>query len=92
MFALDETEISPCSAIWELLLSFQNIPAVIADVALLAGSIALVNIYFCDITSQYITYVMLAIVSLSLNMHVLFNGRIYKTTKYKRTRRVENHE
>ena len=71
---------------------FSNTPAVIADAALLAGSIALVIIYFCDVANQYITYVMLAIVSFSLNMHGLFNGRIYKTTKYKRTRRVENHE
>lgn len=51
-----------------------------------------VIIYFGDVANQYITYVMLAIVSFSLNMHGLFNGRIYKTTKYKRTRRVENHE
>ena len=71
---------------------FSNTPAVIADATLLAGSIALVIIYFCDVANQYITYVMLAIVSFSLNMHGLFNGRIYKTTKYKRTRRVENHE
>ena len=71
---------------------FSNTPAVIADATLLAGRIALVIIYFCDVANQYITYVMLAIVSFSLNMHGLFNGRIYKTTKYKRTRRVENHE
>ena len=37
---------------------FSNTPAVIADAALLAGSIALVIIYFCDVANQYITYVM----------------------------------
>ena len=71
---------------------FSNTPAVIADSALIAGSIALAILCLCGGTSRYITYVMLAIVSFSLNMHGLFNGRIYRTIKYKQTRRVENHE
>lgn len=73
---------------------FSNTPAIIADAALLSGSIALVIIYFCDVTSRYIAYAMLAIVSFSLNAHGLFNGRIYRTVKYKKQemRRDEDHE
>lgn len=71
---------------------FSNIPAVIADTALLAGCTALIIIYFCGAESRYITYIILEIISFSLNMHGLFNGRIYRITKYKRTRGVVNHE
>ena len=71
---------------------FSNTPAFAADAALLAGILALAIIYFCGATNRYITYIALAIVSFSLNMHGMFNGRIYKITKYKRMRRVENHE
>ena len=71
---------------------FSNLPATIVDAALFASVVAFAIIYCAGFINRYITYVALAIVSFSLNTHGLFNGRIYKITKYKRLRRVENHE
>lgn len=71
---------------------FANIPAIVADAAMVAAIAAFVIICFMDASNNYIAYVMLAIISFSLNMHCLFNGRIYKTTKFKRTRREHNYE
>ena len=71
---------------------FSNIPAAIVDAALFASVVVFSIIYCTDSINRYITYVTLSIVSFSLNTHGLFNGRIYQSTKYKRTRRVKNHE
>ena len=71
---------------------FSNTPAMIVDAALLAGAAALVILCCGGVTSHYVTYVFLTIVSFSLNMHGLFNGRIYRSTKYRYKRRDENHE
>ena len=52
----------------------------------------LIIINFTDWRYEYVTYVLLFLMVLSLNMHCLFNGRIYKATKYKRTRRESSYE
>ncbi len=71
---------------------FDNVPATIADVAMIASFLLFVGIYFTELKYEYISYVLLSILVFSLNMHCLFNGRIYKATKYKRTRRDRSYE
>lgn len=62
---------------------FANVPATIADVVAILSLILTVVINFTNLKYDYISYVLLFLLILSLNMHCLFNGRIYKTTKYK---------
>ncbi len=71
---------------------FDNVPATIADVAMIASFLLFVGMYFTELKYEYISYVLLFIFVFSLNMHCLFNGRIYKITKYKRTRRDRSYE
>lgn len=71
---------------------FANIPATIADVVTFLSVVLTVIINFTNRRYDYISYVLLFLLVLSLNMHCLFNGRIYKTTKFKRTRRVSGYE
>lgn len=71
---------------------FTNVPATIADVVAILSFVLMVIINFTDRRYDYISYVLLFLLALSLNMHCLFNGRIYKTTKFKRTRRVSGYE
>lgn len=71
---------------------FTNVPATIADVVAILSFVLMVIINFTDRRYNYISYVLLFLLVLSLNMHCLFNGRIYKTTKFKRTRRVSGYE
>lgn len=62
---------------------FANVPATIADVVAILSLILTVVINFTNLRYDYISYVLLFLLILSLNMHCLFNGRIYKTTKFK---------
>ena len=71
---------------------FDNVPATIADVAMIASFLLFVGVNFTELKYEYISYVLLFILAFSLNMHCLFNGRIYKATKYKRTRREKSYE
>lgn len=71
---------------------FANIPAVIADVTAIVSLLVFMIINFTEQKYGYISYLLLFILIFSLNMHCLFNGRIYKTTKIKRTRRVNSDE
>lgn len=71
---------------------FDNIPATIADVAMIASFVLFVGVNFTELKYGYISYVLLFILGFSLNMHCLFNGRIYKATKFKRTRRDRSYE
>lgn len=71
---------------------FSNTPAAVVDAALLAGIAALAAVCCIGAADHTVTYVLLTVVSFSLHMHGLLNGRIYRITKYKQTRGVENHE
>lgn len=71
---------------------FSNVPAKIADVTLALSLILTVIFNLTELRYKYISCVLLFLLILSLNMHCLFNGRIYKTTKFKRTRRVSGYE
>lgn len=66
---------------------FDNVPATIADIAMISSFLLFFGINFTELRYKYISYVLLFILVFSLNMHCLFNGRIYKITKYKPTRR-----
>lgn len=71
---------------------FANIPATIADVGAFLSITLTVFINFTSRRYDYISYVLLFLLVLSLNMHCLFNGRVYKTTKFKHTWRVSGYE
>lgn len=71
---------------------FTDVPATVFDITVIVSFIAFVIINFTNAQYEYISYVFLFLLVLSLNMHCLFNGRIYKTTKFKKMRRVDNNE
>lgn len=64
---------------------FSNIPAIIFDILMGASILLFVVIMQTEWKFGYVPYVLLSLVTFSLNMHCLFNGRIYKyiTTKTK---------
>jgi len=66
---------------------FANVPAKMSDVMMIVSFLLLIFSNFVDVNNTYIIYVLLFLFVFSLHMHCLFNGRIYKTTKFKRTRR-----
>ena len=71
---------------------FTNVPATVADVTMILSFILFVIIGFTDWKYEYISYVLLFLLFFSLHMHCMFNGRIYKATKIKRTRRESSYE
>lgn len=71
---------------------FTNVPATFADVTMIMSFLMFVIIGFTKWRYEYISYVLLFLLVFSLHMHCLFNGRIYKVTKYKRTRRESSYE
>lgn len=71
---------------------FSNIPATVFDVIMFTSLIALIIIAFTKWRYDYISYILLFLFYLSLNLHSIFNGRIYKSTKFKRVRRECNYE
>lgn len=71
---------------------FTNIPATVFDVTMIMSFLMFIVINFTDWRYDYISYVLLFILVFSLHMHCMFNGRIYKATKFKRTRRESSYE
>lgn len=71
---------------------FDNVPATVADVTMISSFILLVIINFTSMRYSFIVYVLLAMFVFSLNMHCLFNGRIYKVTKFRRVQTSMNKE
>lgn len=71
---------------------FTNIPATVADVVMVCSILALGVIKIMDLYDAYIVYIVFFLLVLSLNMHCMFNGRIYKSTKIRRMRRKRNYE
>ena len=70
-----------------LITFFSNMPALIVDSAMFASVIVIIIIYKIGEFDTYFTYAMLAVIVFTVNMHCMFNGRIYKTTKFRRIRR-----
>lgn len=71
---------------------FANIPATIFDVMMIASFLLFIIISFTEQKNEYISYVLLFFLVLSLNMHCLFNGRIYKLINLTLVRRERNYE
>lgn len=69
---------------------FANIPATVADVSMLTSFVLFTIVNFTEHKNSYLAYVLLFIFILSLNMHGLFNGRIYKAIKIKHKRREKH--
>lgn len=68
---------------------FSNTPATVADVAMIISFVVFVIFMFTKIKYEYASYVALFMFLLSLSMHCLFNGRVYKSTKIKIRRRQD---
>lgn len=66
---------------------FQNILGTVFDVIMFMSLVMLLIIAFTKWRYDYISYILLSLFYLSLNLHSMFNGRIYKSTKFRRTRR-----
>ena len=66
---------------------FGNIPATVFDVTLIVSAAAFAAVLIIGRAQSELTFAFLSLLVLSLYMHCLFNGRIYKSTKYKRVRR-----
>lgn len=71
---------------------FTNVQATVADVTMIMSFLIFVTIGFTKLRYGYITYILLFLLVFSLHMHCMFNGRIYKATKYRRTRRESSYE
>lgn len=71
---------------------FTNVPATVADVTMIMSFLMFVIIGFTKLRYGYISYILLFLLVFSLHMHCMFNGRIYKATKYRRTRRESSYE
>lgn len=70
---------------------FSNLPAIIADALAVISIIILIVIFLTGESNGFFTFIMSALLILSLNMHCLFNGRIYKTTNFRRIRREKDY-
>lgn len=70
---------------------FGNVPAIVSDVVMIA-SVLMLAVALTKWKYEYISYVLLFLFYLSLNLHGMFNGRIYKSIKIKNTRRDRSYE
>lgn len=61
----------------------QNREALIADLAIVVAVITGMILWIRGKPSQYLTYVVLAVLAEAVNMHFLFNAKIYKMIKSK---------
>lgn len=68
-----------------ILMFFVNIPGTVSDVIFIISLIAFIVILTVDVRSKII-YVIFALLILSFEMHCIFNGRIYKSTKFRRVK------
>lgn len=73
-----------------ILTFFSNTPALIADAVMIAAAVLFLIQLLQGMTAKFITYLILAILSFSVNMHGMFNGRIFKATKNQLRRREES--
>ncbi len=69
---------------------FANTPAIVADIILFVSIAVFGAMLLFKATENYGTFVMLFLLDLSMNLHCILNGRIYKTTKYRPVRRKKS--
>ncbi len=60
---------------------FANRPAMVADITMILSLLLFIGLNFTIYKNDYIAYVLLFLFLASVNMHGLFNGRIYKLLK-----------
>lgn len=63
---------------------FKTIPGAIADGLFAISFLGIIVVALKGNINGFFTYVLLALLSFSFNMHGVFNGRIYKVATYKR--------
>lgn len=61
-----------------VLVFFSNTPALTADIMLFSSFLIFIILRFTELKNMYISYIFLFLLIFSLNMHCVFNGRIYK--------------
>lgn len=72
-----------------VLVFFSNIPALTADIMLFSSFLIFIILRFTELKNMYISYIFLFLLIFSLNMHCVFNGRIYKfVTKVREMKRL----
>lgn len=75
-----------------LLTFFSNTIATVFDSILFTSiGVAIITV-FTEWKKSSLPYILLFLITLSLNLHAMFNGRIYKVTNYKRVRRGTDNE
>lgn len=57
---------------------FSNTFAIVFDVLMIISFIAFIVVCFTSYRDEYIAFILLSILVLSVNMHSLFNGRIFQ--------------
>lgn len=62
---------------------FRNVPAIVADVIMILSAVAFVLTQIVWEVDLYLQFYLLSLLVLSVNMHSMFNGKIYRVTKYK---------
>lgn len=62
---------------------FSNLPALIFDILMLISIIAFCVVCLLGYLDIHIPFIVLSIMVLSINMHCLFNGRIYRSIQIK---------
>lgn len=69
---------------------FANTPAIVADIILFVSIAVFGAMLLFKAAENYGSFVMLFLLDLSMNLHCILNGRIYKTTKYRPVRRKKS--
>ncbi|MGN1130881.1 MAG: hypothetical protein ACI4Q8_05960 [Ruminococcus sp.] len=62
---------------------FSNKPAIISDILLFLSIVVFVISLFLPMENHWIIYIILFFIVLSLNLHCVFNGKIYEFSKLK---------
>lgn len=62
---------------------FSNVPGTIADTVFIASLLATVIVCFTKLWGTYVSYILIFLVVISLNLHGLFNGKLYKVVTIK---------
>lgn len=70
---------------------FSNIPAIIADSALVSSLIFALIVALSKLKETYTPYIVLFLLLFSLSSHCLFNGKVYRFINVKQFRGDEDH-
>lgn len=71
---------------------FANKLAIVFDITMMFSFVLFILLFFTKLSDSYFVYIILFFLILSINLHCLFNGRIYKSTKIRGSRRETSYE